>query len=137
MLARSYSEMIKLPTFAERLDYLSLVGKVGSETFGDDRYLNQLLYHNSEWRRIRNYVISRDNGCDLGILDLPIFDRVYVHHINPITAADIVNRSSKVFDLENLICVSFDTHQMIHYGVGSDKIKQVTVRSKNDTCPWK
>ena len=134
---KTYSELISKPTFAERLDYLSTFSKVGDTTFGEDRYLNQLLYHDPEWRRIRNYVISRDRGCDMAHSDFPILDRVYVHHINPITPDDILNRSSKVFDLDNLVAVSFDTHQMIHYGVQSDRLKSSTVRTKNDTCPWR
>lgn len=137
MTTKSYSELIKLPTFADRLDYLTLSSKVGAQTFGDDRYLNQILYHDPEWKRIRKYVISRDNGCDLAHEDFPIFDRVYIHHINPITPDDILNRSSKVFDMENLVCVSFNTHQLIHYGLQSDDMKTPTVRTENDTIPWR
>ena len=137
MNTKSYSELIKLPTFADRLDYLTLSSKVGAQTFGDDRYLNQILYHDPEWKRIRKYVISRDNGCDLAHEDFPIFDRVYIHHINPITPDDILNRSSKVFDMENLVCVSFNTHQLIHYGLQSDDMKMPTVRTENDTIPWR
>ena len=134
---RRYSELITHPSFAERLDYLSLASKVGKTTFGDDRPLNQLLYHDPEWRRIRNLVISRDRGCDMGLLDFPIYGRAYIHHIDPITPEDILNRSEKVFDLDNLICVSFDTHQMIHYGIKSEEAKTPTIRTQNDTCPWK
>ena len=137
MNTKSYSELIKLPTFADRLDYLTLSSKVGAQTFGDDRYLNQILYHDPEWKRIRKYVISRDNGCDLAHEDFPIFDRVYIHHINPITPDDILNRSSKVFDMENLVCVSFNTHQLIHYGLQSDDMKTPIVRTENDTIPWR
>ena len=137
MLTKNYSELVTLPTFADRLDYLTLSSKVGAQTFGDDRYLNQILYHDPEWKRIRKYVISRDNGCDLAHEDFPIFDRVYIHHINPITPDDILNRSSKVFDMENLVCVSFNTHQLIHYGLQSDDMKTPTVRTENDTIPWR
>lgn len=137
MLTKNYSELITLPTFADRLDYLTISSKVGAQTFGDDRYLNQILYHDPEWKRIRKYVISRDNGCDLAHEDFPIFDRVYIHHINPITPDDILNRSSKVFDMENLVCVSFNTHQLIHYGLQSDDMKTPTVRTENDTIPWR
>lgn len=137
MLTKNYSELVTLPTFADRLDYLTLSSKVGAQTFGDDRYLNQILYHDPEWKRIRKYVISRDNGCDLAHKDFPIFDRVYIHHINPITPDDILNRSSKVFDMENLVCVSFNTHQLIHYGLQSDYMKTPTVRTENDTIPWR
>lgn len=134
---RRYSELITHSSFAERLDYLSLASKVGKTTFGDDRPLNQLLYHDPEWRRIRNLVISRDRGCDMGLSDFPIYGRAYIHHIDPITPEDILNRSKKVFDLDNLICVSFDTHQMIHYGIRSEEMRTPTVRTQNDTCPWK
>ena len=137
MLTKNYSELVTLPTFADRLDYLTISSKVGAQTFGDDRYLNQILYHDPEWKRIRKYVISRDNGCDLAHEDFPIFDRVYIHHINPITPDDILNRSSKVFDMENLVCVSFNTHQLIHYGLQSDDMKTPTVRTENDTIPWR
>ena len=137
MLTKNYSELVTLPTFADRLDYLTLSSKVGAQTFGDDRYLNQILYHDPEWKRIRKYVISRDNGCDLAHEDFPIFDRVYIHHINPITPDDILNRSSKVFDMENLVCVSFNTHQLIHYGLQSDDMKTPTARTENDTIPWR
>lgn len=134
---KSYSELISFPTFAERLDYLSLSAKIGAETFGHDRYLNQMLYHNPEWKRVRNIVISRDRGCDMAHSDFPIYKQAYIHHINPITVEDILKRSNKVFDLENLVCVSFDTHQMIHYGKKSDNLKTPVVRTPNDTCPWK
>lgn len=134
---KTYSELTTLKTYAERLDYLATASKVGEETFGENRPLNQLLYHDPEWRRIRNYVISRDQGCDMAHSDFPILDRVYVHHINPITPEDIINRSKKVFDMDNLVCVSFDTHQMIHYGVMSDRLQTPVVRTKNDTCPWR
>lgn len=133
---KCYNELILLPTFAERLDYLSTAQKVCEATFGDDRYLNQILYHTSEWRRIRNIVISRDNGCDLAISDLPIFDRIYIHHIIPVTKEDIVNRARLVLDPENLISVSFNTHQLIHYGVKSDRLPIMAERKPNDTCPW-
>lgn len=134
---KSYSEMMQYGSYADRLKYLSTKQKVGDSTFGNDRPLNQLLYHDPEWRRIRNYVISRDRGCDLGVEELPIMDRIYVHHINPITQEDIINRSAKIFDLENLISVSFDTHQLIHYGVQNPNDRTPVVRTKNDTCPWK
>lgn len=132
---KTYSELITIPTFAERFEYLKLPGSVASTTFGEDRYLNQILYHNSEWKRIRNHVIARDLGCDLAHQDFPIFDRIYIHHINPLTKEDILNRSQKIFDMENLICVSFDTHQSIHYGILVNK--EPIIRVKNDTCPWR
>jgi hypothetical protein len=134
---KSYQELMKLESFADRLKYLSTASKVGDTTFGDNRYLNQLLYHDSEWKRARHLVISRDRGCDMALEDFPIFDRVFIHHINPITPEDILNRDRKVFDLENLISVSFNTHQLIHYGVQNPKLETPTVRAKGDTCPWK
>ena len=134
---RSYSELITLPDYAERLKYLATASKVGDTTFGDNRYLNQMLYHDSEWKRTRHLVISRDRGCDMALEEFPIFDRVYIHHINPITPEDILNRDRKVFDLENLISVSFDTHQLIHYGVQNPNDNSPTVRTANDTCPWR
>lgn len=134
---KTYTELIALPTYAERLKYLSTASKVGKTTFGDNRHLNQMLYHDPEWRRIRNYVISRDRGCDMGLEDFPIANRPYIHHINPITPEDILSRNRKVFDLDNLITVSFDTHQLIHYGVQSPLDHTPTIRTKNDTCPWK
>lgn len=137
MERKSYKELIRIPTFAERLEYLRIPAKVGIETFGDNRFLNQALYQSKEWRDLRKYVISRDSGCDLAHEDFPLFDRIYIHHINPLTVEEVMNRSNRIFDLDNLVCVSFDTHQMIHYGVGSEKLKTPTVRIQNDTCPWK
>ena len=134
---KTYTELITFPTFDERLKYLATASKVGQATFGDDRSLNQTLYHDPEWRRIRKYVISRDRGCDMGLEDFPILDRIYIHHIDPITPEDILNRTRKVLDLDNLICVSFDTHQLIHYGVRNPNETQIIERTKNDTCPWK
>lgn len=134
---KTYSELLTFDSFGDRLKYLATKSKVGDSTFGEDRYLNQILYHDPEWRRIRYRAISRDQGCDLAHPDFPIHDRIYIHHINPITADDILNRSAKIFDLENLICVSFDTHQMIHYGVSDLQNKSPVVRTANDTCPWK
>ena len=134
---KSYSELISLPTFSERLEYLLIAAKVGDTTFGDNRPLNQMLYHDPEWRRVRNLVISRDRGCDMAHSDFPIYKRAYIHHINPITPEDILNRYPKVFDLDNLVSVSFDTHQTIHYGVKDNRIKEPTIRTHNDTCPWR
>lgn len=134
---KTYTELMKLNSFGDRLKYLSTNQKIGESTFGEDRYLNQLLYHDPEWRRIRQHIISRDRGCDLAHSDFPIYDRVYIHHINPITPADIINRSPKIFDPENLITVSFNTHQMVHYGVSDIQNKIPVVRTSNDTCPWK
>lgn len=134
---RAYSELILIPTFEERYKYLRLGGKVGEETFGFDRYLNQIFYKDPEWLSVRDDVIFRDNGCDLGIEGREIYGRVLVHHINPITKDDILNRSHKLFDLENLICTSKLTHDAIHYGDDSILFKDPIERMPNDTCPWK
>lgn len=132
-----YSVVILLPTLEERFEYLKLSGKVGAETFGYDRYLNQILYHDPEWRRIRNDVIIRDNGCDLGVEGHEIHGRILVHHINPITVDDVKLRRYCVFDLDNLICTSHDTHNAIHYGDVNLLPKNPIERKPNDTCPWK
>ena len=112
----SYSELITLPSFIERYRYLRQAGIVGEETFGGHRYLNQAYYTSQEWKQVRNHVIIRDNGCDLGVEGFDINDKIYIHHINPISERDILNRADCLFDPENLICVSFNTHQAIHYG---------------------
>ena len=137
MIIRTYSELITLPTFEERYEYLRLGGKVGKETFGFDRYLNQMFYKTEEWIRIRNQVIVRDNGCDLGIEDREIYGRIIVHHMNPITMTDLINRSPLILDPEYLISTVKSTHDAIHYGDSDLLIKDPIERSINDTCPWK
>lgn len=135
---KRYSELIKMETFEERFRYLKLNGHVGEETFGFDRYLNQIFYRSAEWKRIRQEVIVRDGGCDLGLEDCPIFGRVLIHHMNPISVSDIRNRSDILLNKEYLICVSKDTHNAIHYG--DERILETRnpiVREPNDTCPWK
>lgn len=134
---KTYSELMMLPTFEERYDYLRLDGVVGNETFGYDRYLNQILYTSKEWRRFRNEILIRDNGCDLACPGFEIPARPIVHHINPITVEDVVNRHPKVFDPDNVITVSHNTHEAIHYGNETMLIIGPTERSANDTCPWK
>ena len=134
---KTYSELITLKTFEERYEYLRLGGKVGEETFGFDRYLNQVFYKDPEWLSTRDAVIIRDHGCDLGMSDREIFGRIFVHHMNPITKEDILNRSDKLFDLENLICTTKLTHDAIHYGDDSILLKDPIERTKNDTCPWR
>lgn len=136
-MIRTYSETILLPTFIERFRYLQIGGKVGAETFGYDRYLNQTLYRTAEWKRFRREVIIRDNGCDLGCDDREIYGKILVHHINPITVDDIINRHSNVFNLDNVICVSLDTHNAIHYGDEELLMLGPIERTKNDTCPWR
>lgn len=136
-IARSYSELICLPTFRERFQYLKLDGKIGEETFGFQRWLNQELYHSREWLSFRDKVIIRDNGCDLGVEGYEIFGSVLIHHINPITYEDIINRNPCVFDLENVICTQLSTHNAIHYGDEGLLIASPVQRSQNDTCPWR
>ena len=133
---KSYKELTKLKTYAERLSYLSLDGSVGNETFGSNRYVNQKFYASNQWRRIRNEVIIRDNGCDLGIEDMPINGNIYIHHINPLTMDDVVNGSPHLLSSEYLISCSHKTHNAIHYG-DVKEIKEHKDRTPNDTCPWK
>lgn len=137
MSIKTYSELIILPTFDERLEYLMLNGSVGEMTFNGHRYLNQMLYQCPEWKRVRRRVIIRDDGCDLGCDDYPIGGRIIVHHINPITVDDIVDRKPCVFDLENLISSSHNTHNAIHYSDSNQLIHKPTERAKYDTCPWR
>lgn len=137
-MIRTYSELITIPTFRERFEYLKLDGAVGYETFGYDRYLNQILYNSYEWKYdTRRKIILRDNGCDLGCDGFEIFGKILVHHINPITVDDVLNRRPIVFDPENLISTTHNTHNAIHYG----DVDLLTIgpieRTKNDTCPWK
>lgn len=134
---KTYTELSKLPTFEERFEYLVLKGKVGAETFGSHRFMNQDFYNSLEWKRARRAVIIRDNGCDLGIEGRELFEAITVHHINPLTLADLQKSSPLLFDPENLICVSDRTHKAIHYGDKSLLLLDVVERKPNDTCPWK
>ena len=135
---KTYSELITLPTFEERFQYLKLNGVVGEELFGFDRYLNQAFYLSEEWKRFRRGIIIRDNGCDLGINDRAIGGMIIIHHLNPIAKEDILSRNIDVLlNPENAICVSHLTHQAIHYGDESLLITAPIERSKHDTCPWK
>ena len=134
---RTYSELVQLQTFEERFDYLRLDGVVGKDTFGFDRYLNQQFYRSSEWKRIRNQVIVRDNGCDLGIDDYEIHGRILIHHMNPISTEDLQHMSDLLMNPEYLICVSHRTHNAIHYGDESLIVTAPIERSQNDTCPWR
>ena len=137
MSIRTYSELITLPTFEERYKYLKLDGIVGEETFGFDRYLSQIFYKSKEWRSIRDYVITRDNGCDLGIEGHEIFGKILIHHMNPISKNDILERSDLLLNPEYLICTIKNTHDAIHYGDENLLIITPPERTKNDTCPWK
>ena len=136
-MIRTYSELITLPTFEERYEYLKIGGTVGEETFGFDRYLNQSFYKTKEWLRIRDHVIVRDQGCDLAMIDREIRGKILIHHMNPITKEDIVRRSKYLLDPEYLICTVKNTHDAIHYGDESLLIKAPIERQKNDTCPWR
>lgn len=133
---RTYDELITFSTFIDRYKYLRLLGDVGVETFGFNRYLNQAVYSSTEWRHTRNKVIYRDQGCDLGIEDRPIYDKIYIHHINPLTEQMILDNSSLIYSLNNLICVSFNTHNAIHFGDESLLIKDYIPRVQNDTKLW-
>ena len=137
MIIRTYSELITLPTFEERFAYLKLNGIVGEETFGHDRYLNQMFYRSQEWLSIRDYVIVRDNGCDLGVEGHEIYGSILIHHMNPITMDDIVNRTKYLLDPEYLISTVKLTHDAIHYGDESLLPKQFVERTPYDTCPWR
>lgn len=137
MSIKTYSELSQLPTFKERYRYLKLNGQVGKSTFGFDRYLNQVFYRSQKWKSIRDQVIIRDNGCDLGVDGHDIHGRVLIHHMNPITIDDIRNESDFLLDPEFLICVTHNTHNAIHYGDESLLITTPVERTKNDTCPWR
>lgn len=137
MIIRTYSELITLPSFEERYRYLKLDGSVGKETFGFDRYLNQDFYRSKEWKHIRDEIIVRDCGCDLGIIDREIPTRIHIHHMNPISVKDIVNATEFLLNPEYLICVSHSTHNAIHYGDESLLVTAPVERKRNDTCPWR
>ena len=134
---RCYSELIALPTFEERYRYLRLTGRVGKDTFGFDRYLNQKFYRSAEWKYIRDQVIVRDNGRDLGIEDRVIYGKILIHHMNPITEKDILRLSDYLLNPEYLISVTHRTHNAIHYGSEDLLVTAPIVRTPNDTCPWK
>lgn len=136
-LTKCYSELIRIPTFIERFRYLQIGGQVGYETFGSDRYLNQILYASDEWKRFRRDIIIRDNACDLAVDGFDIIGPVLVHHINPITVEDVLNRDPKIFDPENVITTVLRTHNAIHYGDESLLVMEPIERSRNDTCPWR
>lgn len=134
---RTYSELITLDSFDERFDYLKIGGVVGQSTFGFERYLNQKFYHSSEWRRVRDLVITRDLGCDLGVTDREIVDRIYIHHMNPMKKEKFNDDYQSFLNPEFLISCSFDTHQAIHYGLVPKFPSKIVCRSPNDTCLWK
>ena len=137
MIIKSYSELIKIPTYKERFEYLKLNGIVGKDTFGYDRYLNQAFYNSPEWSRFRRDIIIRDNGCDLACEGYEIRGKIILHHINPLTHDDLINRREVLFDPENIICVTHNTHNAIHYGDANLLITGPIERTANDTCPWR
>lgn len=137
MSIKRYSELILLPTFEERYKYLQLNGVIGDETFGFDRYINQMFYRSQEWKQVRDYVIVRDNGCDLGIEGHEIRGKILIHHMNPIGIKDIQQVNEFLLDPEYLITTMLSTHNAIHYGDESLLVTDPIERSKNDTCPWK
>lgn len=134
---RTYSELIQLPTFEERYEYLKTESLVGDITFGGGRWLNQALYMSPEWKEFRLDIILRDGSCDLAMPDYEIYGKVIVHHLNPITKEDIILRRSCVFDPENVVCVSHKTHNAIHFGDDKQLPQQYVERKPNDTCPWR
>ena len=136
-IIRSYSELRRITTFEERYKYLQLGGIVGKDTFGFDRYLNQIFYRSQKWRSIRDHVIIRDNGCDLGVEGYDIYGRILIHHMNPITLEDIEKESDFLLNPEYLICTTHNTHNAIHYGDEKLLITAPIERTKNDTCPWR
>lgn len=134
---RTYSELISLRSFSDRYEYLKLTGEVGASTFGFDRYLNQIFYRLKEWKHVRNEVILRDNGCDLGIEGYEIQGNIFVHHMNPITKNDVLHNVDYVLNPEYLICASFDTHNAIHFGRSETLFNEPIERTPNDTCLWR
>ena len=137
MIIRTYNELMLLPTFEERFEYLKLSGRVGEETFGFDRWLNQKFYRSVEWRHLRDQVIIRDNGCDLGVEGREIYGKILIHHMNPISKKDILERTDLLLNPMYLISVTKQTHDAIHYSDDSILMKDPIVRSRNDTCPWR
>lgn len=136
-MIRTYSELIQYNTFEERFRYLKLSGRVGEDTFGFDRYLNQQFYKSKEWQSLRREIIIRDNACDLGILDREIDKYIIIHHMNPISKHDLIHQTDFLLNPEYMICVTRQTHNAIHYGDDSILMHAYTERRKNDTCPWR
>lgn len=137
MRIKCYSELRALSTFEERYNYLRLRGKVGQETFGFDRIFNQMFYNSREWKSVRDEVIIRDNGCDLGIEGYEIHGRIIIHHMNPISLDDITKGSEFLMNPEYLITTIHSTHNAIHYGDESLLVRAPVERRRNDTCPWR
>lgn len=133
---RTYAELITLPTLKERFEYLKLGSSIGVETFGFDRYLNQILYTSSRWRKVRDEILMRDEGCDLAHPDWVIPGKIIVHHMNPITVEDLEEGNEDVFDPRYLVCASDTTHNAIHFGDANLLPKDYVPRQSGDTCPW-
>lgn len=136
-MEKNYSTLITFNTFQERFEYLKESGIIGQETFGHLRFLNQAFYRSPEWKRVRQKVILRDSGCDMGLLDYPITGRIYVHHMNELTEYDLTNKTKYLLDPEYLISLSYDTHTAITYGLENLLPKEIIPREKYDTCPWR
>ena len=137
MSIRTYSELITLPTFEERFKYLQLNGQVGESTFGFDRYMNQVFYRSQKWKSIRDFVIIRDCGCDLGVEGHNIHGKIIIHHMNPLSVRDIETESDFLLNPDFLICTTHNTHNAIHYGDENLLVAAPIERTKNDTCPWR
>lgn len=137
MMNKRYSELILLKNFEDRFEYLKIKGYVGEITHGGHRYLNQQLYSSPRWQRLRKQIIVRDGGCDLACPDRPIHGKIVIHHINPISVDDLIRQAGIIFDPENLITVSYNTHEAIHYGDIDLIPKDYIPRTENDTCPWR
>lgn len=136
-MIKTYTELSKLKTFDERFRYLKLNGSVGKETFGFDRYINQIFYKSKEWKAVRDFVIIRDGGCDLGVEGYDIYGKIFIHHINPISIADIEQQSEYLLNPEYLVATTQHTHNAIHYGDETLINSKTIIRSRNDTCPWR
>lgn len=136
-IIKTYSDLIKIPTFEERYEYLRLGGAVGRETFGYDRYLNQRFYKSKEWLSLRDKIIVRDHGCDLAVDGYDIYGKIIVHHLNPILIGDIQDNTEILMNPEYLITTTLLTHNAIHFGTSDLLPKEPITRYKNDTCPWK
>lgn len=137
MSIRTYSELIAFPTFEERFKYLQLNGQVGESTFGFDRYMNQVFYRSQKWKSIRDFVIIRDCGCDLGVEGYDIYGKIIIHHMNPLSMRDIETESDFLLNPDFLICTTHNTHNVIHYGDENLLVTAPVERTKNDTCPWR
>ena len=134
---KTYTELMQLPGYEERLEYLKMQGKAGEETFGAERYLNQVFYKSPEWRRVRDQVIVRDLGCDMALEGFELQDEIIIHHMNPINVEDITERNEDILNPEYLVCVSKSTHNLIHYGADARRRPLIVERTPNDMAPWK